>query len=368
MFEWQPLAMVLLKIGFAISAGLAAYAIVYRLLATAARRIDDRILPAARYPLRAIFALLALMWVLPALSELEPPLRSMLQHVVSLGTIGMVTWLATVLINVTAATIADRQNTVGADSVSARRIRTQVAVLERTLVVVIVILGVAAALMTFPRVRQIGTTLLVSAGFTGIVVGLAARPVLENLIAGLQLGLTQPISLGDLVVVEGETGHIEEITSTYVVVKIWDERRLIVPFAHFISRPFQNWTRNSSSLLATVFLHADYRVPVQALREELMRVCEGSQLWDRRVCNLQVTDAREQALQLRALVSAANSSQAGDLAATVREQLVTYLRREYPDSLPRHRIEVIGNGPTTTSVSTTASPSPSRAHPGASEC
>ncbi|MGK2913778.1 MAG: mechanosensitive ion channel family protein [Porticoccaceae bacterium] len=341
MIEWQLLGMAALKIVFAVGGGLAVYAIVYRLLSMAKYRIHTSVRSAAKQPLRAIFVLLALMWVLPGMTELSPSLISLLQHAIGLGMIGLVTWLATIMVDVAAVMIVSRQDLTCADNFAARRINTRVMVLERTIVTIIVVLGAAAALMTFPRVREIGTTLLVSAGFAGIVVGLAARPVLENLIAGLQLALTQPISLDDVVVVEGESGRIEEITSTYVVIRIWDDRRLIVPFAHFISRPFQNWTRRSAAILSTVFIHADYTLPVQALRDELLRICESTDLWDHRVCNLQVTDAGEQTLQLRALISAANSTQAGDLVVCVRERLVEFLQREHPGCLPRSRIDVV---------------------------
>jgi small-conductance mechanosensitive channel len=195
-------------------------------------------------------------------------------------------------------------------------------------------------LMTFPQIRQLGASLLASAGVAGIVLGLAARPTISNFIAGLQIALTQAIRLDDVVIVQGEWGRIEEITTTYVVVRIWDQRRLIVPFSQFIDQPFQNWTRTGAEILGTVFIYADYTVPVQAVREKLEGIVKGCPNWDGRVVGLQVTDARERTVELRALVSAADSSKAWDLRCEVREQLIRYLQESYPESLSRTRVEL----------------------------
>ena len=202
------------------------------------------------------------------------------------------------------------------------------------------ILALAAILMTFDKVRQLGASILASAGIAGIIVGLAAQRSIATLLAGIQIALTQPIRIDDVVIVENEWGRIEEITLTYVVVRIWDLRRLIVPITYFIEKPFQNWTRISADLLGTVFLYTDYTVPIQAVREELRRILEGSEKWDRRVCVLQVTDTTERTVQLRALVSAADSSKAWDLRCEVREKLVDFLQKNYPHALPRVRAEI----------------------------
>ena len=170
---------------------------------------------------------------------------------------------------------------------------------------------------------------------------MAARPALSNWIAGIQIALTQPIRLDDVVVVEGEWGRIHEITTTYVVVRIWDQRRLIVPFSHILSKPFQNWTRKSSEIMGTVFLHTDYTVPVEKVRDELKKITEASDKWDGRVCGLQVTDSKAETLELRALVSAEDASKAWDLRCEVREKLVEFLQREYPQCLPRTRAELL---------------------------
>jgi small-conductance mechanosensitive channel len=204
----------------------------------------------------------------------------------------------------------------------------------------VLLVGVASALMQFPSVRQFGTSLLASAGLAGLAAGIAARPVLANLIAGLQIGLTQPLRLDDVVIIQGEWGRIEEITSTYVVVRIWDERRLVVPLQWIIENPFQNWTRTSAELLGTVTLWLDYRVPLDSLRAELERICRAAPQWDQRVAAIQVVDTSERAMQVRCLVSAADSGKTWDLRCRVREALIDFLQSKHPDALPRLRTEV----------------------------
>ena len=179
--------------------------------------------------------------------------------------------------------------------------------------------------------------MLASAGVAGIVIGFAAQKSLATLLAGFQIALTQPIRIDDVVIVEGEWGRIEEITLTYVVVRIWDLRRLIVPITYFIEQPFQNWTRVSADILGTVFLYVDYNVPVDAVRKELTRLLEASPLWDRKVNVLQVTDSKEGTVELRALASASDAGRAFDLRCDVREKLVAFIQQNYPESLPRLR-------------------------------
>jgi small-conductance mechanosensitive channel len=226
------------------------------------------------------------------------------------------------------------------DNLAARRLRTQANVLARVVIMVVVIIGVASALMLFPSIREIGAGLLASAGIAGIAAGVAARPVLSNLIAGLQLALSQPIRLDDVVIIEGEWGRVEEITSTYVVVKIWDERRMVVPLQWIIENPFQNWTRSSAELLGTVLLWVDFQVPLAPLRAELERLCKGAPEWDGRLALLQVVDANERAMQVRALVSAVDSGKAWDLRCRVREGLIGYLQQHHPEGLPRLRSDL----------------------------
>ena len=207
-------------------------------------------------------------------------------------------------------------------------------------VVIVVLVAVASMLMVFDKVRQLGVSLLASAGVVGIILGFAAQKSIATLFAGIQIAITQPIRLDDVVIVEGEWGWIEEITLTYVVVKIWDLRRLIVPVTYFLDSPFQNWTRTSADILGTVFIYADYTVPIDKLRDELKRILDASPLWDKKAWCMQVTNAKEQTLELRALMSARNSPKAWDLRCEVREKLVEFVKANYPDKLPRVRVEM----------------------------
>jgi len=293
-------------------------------------------------PSRLLLPLFALQFVLAAAPD-EQRYAALVRHALALTLIGAFTWLAIrVVSGVGEAVIRLHPANVG-DNLNARRIQTQTRVLARTVMFFLLLIGAASALMTFPGMRQIGTSLLASAGVAGLVAGIAARPVLGNLIAGLQIALTQPIRLDDVVIIEGEWGRIEEITSTYVVVKIWDERRLVVPLEWMIGHPFQNWTRTQSQLLGTVFLWVDYRVPLAPLRAELERICKDAPEWDGRVSLIQVVEASDRAIQVRALVSAADASKAWDLRCRVREALIDFLQREHPEGLPRMRAQIDGS-------------------------
>lgn len=290
---------------------------------------------------RPSFALLSLL----ALEFLWLQVDESLSHVgglrtlAAVGTIAALTWLLMRLAAAVGDAIIRAHPIDTADNLEARRIHTQTRVLARTVMVLIVIIGTGAALMTFPNVRQIGASLLASAGVAGLVAGIAARPVLGNLIAGLQIALSQPIRLDDVVIIQGEWGRIEEISGTYVWVRLWDQRRLIVPLQWFIENPFQNWTRSSAELIGTVFLYVDYRLPLEPLRAELARIVADAPQWDGRVQVLQVTDATERSMQLRALVSARDSSLAWDLRCRVREGLIAFINAHYPHCLPRERTE-----------------------------
>ncbi|MGO8696426.1 MAG: mechanosensitive ion channel family protein [Limisphaerales bacterium] len=227
-----------------------------------------------------------------------------------------------------------------ADNLQARRVFTQVHVIGKTMYVLIAVFAMASVLMLFEEVRRLGTTILASAGAAGIVLGIAAQHTLANLFAGIQVALTQPIRMDDVLVVEGEWGRVEEITLTYVVIHIWDDRRLVLPLSYFIEKPFQNWTRVSAQLLGSVFLWTDYTLPVAELRTAVGKIVESSALWDKRFWNLQVSDATEQTMQLRVLATAADSSKAWDLRCEIREKLIDYVQRHYPHSLPRRRVNV----------------------------
>ncbi|WP_423148955.1 mechanosensitive ion channel family protein [Rubrolithibacter danxiaensis] len=228
-----------------------------------------------------------------------------------------------------------------ADNLKERKIRTQLQFIRKLVHVVIVLVTIAVILLSFENLRKLGAGLLTGVGIGGIIVGFAAQRSLGNLLAGFQIAFTQPIRIDDALIVEGEFGRVEEITLTYVVVRLWDERRLILPINYFIEKPFQNWTRVSSQILGTVMLYLDYSVPVDELRTELNRLLDSNKLWDRRVGVLQVTDSKEKTLEIRVLVSGRNSGEVFDLRCFVRENLIRYINNKFPNSLPRNRTELL---------------------------
>lgn len=302
--------------------------------------LDNVLVRRLNRPAMLVFPLVALQFALPKVGRLAPGLVELILHATSIAMIAAVAWLLAGGVRAAQEMVNLRHDVAVADNLEARRVHTQLEVIARALIFFIGVIAAAAILMTFPRVQQFGTSILASAGLAGLVLGLAARPALENLIAGLQIALTQPIRLDDVVIIEGEWGRVEEIASTYVVVRIWDQRRLIVPFSRIISEPFQNWTRTRADILGTVYLYCDYTVPVGAVRERVEGFVKDHPKWDGRVAGLVVTDAKERTLELRALVSARDSSDAWDLRCDLREHLVDFLQREHPNSLPRVRADV----------------------------
>ena len=284
----------------------------------------------ARRLRRPAFVVLLLLGIQVAIHGAMPPaLRAaeLLRQVSSLASIGVITWLAVAAISIVKDHFKGRWRMDVEDNLAARRIHTQVDVLARTLAIFAIVIGTGAALTTFPRVRELGTSLLASAGIAGIAAGIAARPLLENLIAGVQIAITQPLRLDDVVVIDGEQGRVEAINATYVVLRLWDERRLVVPFSRVIQQPFQNWSLTSSRIVGTIVLPAPWTVSISAARAELERIVEGSSDWDRRRCVLQVSNATDATIELRALVSAADAERLASLRNHVREKLVEYLQR-----------------------------------------
>ena len=337
--DWRPLGGAL---GGLVAAGLLGL-IVYAVLHAIARRVADRIdniidnslVRHGHRPLRWIFPLLAgflAMPLLPFPGAVAGPLR----HTLGLALIATLAWLLVSLIGVLDDLVAAKYRLDVEDNLEARGIHTQIAVLRRVAVMVVSVVTLSVMLMTFPGVREVGATLFASAGLAGLVAGMAARPTLSNLFAGVQIGLSRPMNLDDLVTVAGETGRIEEIQTTFVVVRLWDERRLVVPLSHFIEQPFQNWTRKTADCLGTVVLHTDYTVPVDEVREELHRILQARDDWDGKTWSLQVTDATEQTMQLRALMSS-DLGKSWSLRCHVREELLKFLQERYPESLPRTR-------------------------------
>jgi len=286
-----------------------------------------------------VFALFIALPVAP----LDGDSRATIARILALATIILMGWTAITLVNMTVEFYLLRIQTQGADNLVARKHLTQIRVLTGTVNTVLMIATIGVALMTFEPVRQYGISLFASAGVAGLVAGLAARPVLSNLFAGIQIALTQPLRINDGVVVENESGRIEEITSTYVVVQLWDLRRLIVPLTYFIEKPFQNWTRESTNLLGTVMLYLDYTAPVDRVRAKVEEIVRDSNLWDGKVLGLQVTDMKENTIELRIVVSGRSSGDTFDLRCQIREKLIGFLQRELPAALPRRRYEVAVN-------------------------
>ena len=296
------------------------------------------VLAATKGPTRLGLLLIALAIALPT-TPLAGETADILARLLGLVTICLLGWVALTALHIGADLYLSRFRLDLADNLLARKHVTQVRVFERVLEVVIVLVTIGFALMTFDAVRQYGVTLFASAGVAGIIAGLAARPVLSNFFAGVQLAVAQPIRIDDAVIVENESGTIEEITFSYVVVKLWDLRRMVVPLSYFIEKPFQNWTRTGGELIGSVFLYVDHTAPVEAIRKKLAEIVGQSKLWNGKVVSLQVSDCKETTIELRALVSADNASALWDLRCDVREKLVDFLQREYPTALPRRRYE-----------------------------
>lgn len=297
---------------------------------------DDALAPFAGRAVRLLLPMMAIILGAPVLA-VSPEMKDVIQHAVSMLVVGTLAFLLLQLVNVAATLVLKRHQMDVADNRRARGIYTQVTMLRKIVTTVIVIMAVASMLMVFEPVRHFGTAIIASAGVAGIIVGFAAQKSIATLLAGFQIAMTQPIRIDDVVIVEGEWGQIEEITLTYVVVRIWDWRRLVLPITYFIEKPFQNWTRTSAQIIGSVFLQVDYTVPLEELRKEFQRILEASKLWDKHVSVLQVTDAKEHTVELRALMSAKDASTAWDLRCEVREKLLVYLQRQYPESLPRMR-------------------------------
>jgi small-conductance mechanosensitive channel len=302
---------------------------------------DDVMLPFAGRALRLILPLLALILGTPALA-MSDDAQALVQNGISLALIATVGFVLMQFVDAMAQLVLRRYTLDVADNRRARGVYTQVMVLKKIAVAIIGVIAIASMLMVFQPVRQLGTAMIASAGVAGIVIGFAAQKSLATLLAGFQIAMTQPIRIDDVVIVEGEWGRIEEITLTYVVVRIWDLRRLVIPITYFIEKPFQNWTRTSADILGTVFLQVDYTVPVDAVRAELTRILEASSNWDRKVNVLQVTDSKEHTVELRALASSSDASKSWDLRCEVREKLIAFVQRNFPESLPRLRTRIEG--------------------------
>jgi small-conductance mechanosensitive channel len=341
--NWQTWGLFLGTLLLAVCVALVCHYLLTRVLSRLAKRsvssVDELLIEHFRRPVRWILVAVAVRLAVEAF-ELPNKTESFAKTVFGILLIALVAWLLVRATYVLNDVVLLRFKVDVRDNLRARKIHTQLRVLRRLIIIVIVIVAAASILMTFPRIRQLGAAILASAGIIGIVVGFAAQKSIATFIAGLQIAFTQPIRLDDVVIVEGEWGRIEEITLTYVVVRIWDLRRLIVPITYFIETPFQNWTRVSADILGSVFLYVDHTVPIDAIRKELQRLLDESELWDRKVCVLQVTNTTERTIEVRALMSAADASVAWDLRCYIREKLVEFIQKNYPETLPRLRAEL----------------------------
>ena len=276
-------------------------------------------------------------------NDVDRSSRTALSHGLTIGLIVGVTWFAVELVYaMTDIALVRLSRALGTrDNRRARRARTQLMLLRRVVAVVAVVIAIGAILLTFTRVRALGASMLASAGIAGAIAGVAARPTLGNLIAGLQIAFSDMLRMDDVIVVNGEWGRVDDVTLTYVVMRTWDERRLIIPTAWFVDNPFENWTRHEARVIGTVFLTLDFAVPVDEVRNEVQRILETSALWDRREWVVQVTEITESGVELRMLMSAADAPSAWDLRCEVRERLLTFLRERYPEALPRTRVEAV---------------------------
>jgi len=291
-------------------------------------------------PLLIFLLAIFLRKILLIFSEETEQLTQIVSKLSSILTVIGFTWLLIIVLKSAKRRYLMNYDLESEDNLRARKLYTQFNVLERIVIFIIIIVAIGVTLMLFESVREFGVSLFASAGIAGIIVGLAAQKALGTILAGLQIAIAQPIRLDDVLVVEGEWGWVEEIALTFVVVRIWDKRRLILPTTYFIEKPFQNWTRTSSEILGTVFIYTDYSFPFDELRKELTRLLEGNKLWDGKVNVLQVTDSKEHSVEIRALMSARNSPETWDLRVYVREHLIKFIQKHYPDSLPRTRIKV----------------------------
>ena len=293
-------------------------------------------------PARLALCLAATALVLP-LAPLDDTIRNPLMRCFVVAFIALIGWISIRIVDMSAARYLQNFRDV-TENFIARKHVTQVRVFKRVTDTIIVIITISTALMTFDSVKQYGVSLFASAGAAGIIVGLAARPLLSNLIAGVQIAITQPIRIEDAVIIENEWGWVEDIASTYVVIRLWDWRRMVVPLSYFIEKPFQNWTRDTASLIGVIALHVDYRADVPRIRRWLEEAVKETKLWDGAVVNLQVIDADSRTIELRALVSARNAPQSWDLRCEMREKLIAFIRDEMPEALPRERAILIPQG------------------------
>lgn len=304
-------------------------------------KFDDSLVQHMSAPFKWLFPLFLVRWLLP-LVQMPKETRNSLAHLMLVLLVLGAGWAVLRLLSVLEDYVTGRYDLDAADNLKARSVYTQVRALRNIARFVVVVLTLGAVLITFSGVRALGAGLLASTGVLGVILGFAAQKSIATVVSGIHIAIAQPVRVDDVVIVEGEWGRIEEITLTYVVVRIWDLRRLVVPINYFVEKPFQNWTRVSAEMLGTVELHLDYSVPVGELRREFTRILEASPHWDGKVNNIQVTGASEKTMLVRPLMSAKDSGAAWELRCEVREKLIEFVQKNYPSALPQHRALIDG--------------------------
>ena len=322
--------------------GLILSAIIVKAIAITARRKDWPIIKAIHQNQTNVLHFFVPLLVITLITKtyiLSHPRYEFTHGISKIALIAVSTWLMTRIVIIVEKILIDKLDFDQPNNNEARKLFTKIKFVKRIIIILIVVIGVSILLLSFDSVRQYGVGILTSAGIFSVIIGFAAQKSLANLLAGIQIAFTQPIKIDDVVIVEGEWGRIEEINLTYVVVNIWDLRRLVLPITYFIEKPFQNWTRNDSSLIGTAFFNLNYQTPVEKLREKLRDILLNTPLWDGKSWALQVTDTQAQFMVIRALMSARNSSQAFDLRCLVREKLIEFICNEYPESMPGLLIE-----------------------------
>ena len=339
-FDWLPeWAVILLVVLVFVAAGWVVHKLLFGILRRLVRKREvfwRGVVERGRIKFR-ILTLLIAVGIGVTVSPMDPAPSAQIRSVLLF--LGILTsgWLAAGIMDMWAVVYMRRFNLQTEDNLVARKHVTQTRILQKVAKVVIALLTLGLALMTIAGFRQWGVSLLASAGVVGIIAGLALQPVLTNLLAGIQIAMTQPIRIDDALIVEGEWGTVEEITSTYVVVKLWDWRRMVLPLTYFIQKPFQNWTRETARLIGTAFIYVDYEAPIDRLRAELERICRASPHWDGDVVNLQVTDVTDRVAQVRCLASGRNGGVVFDLRCEIREKMLAFMRDQCPEALPRDR-------------------------------
>ena len=346
LLSWAPWWVVsLVEFGVAVAAALLGHALLYDFLkrVVEGRSLFWRSLVKRSEGLTRVMLLAVALGLVAEIAPLDATGTRLVQRLLLLAIIAIVAWILMLALRIWIVVYLRRFETGSTDPFLARKHVTQTHILQRVAGFAIWLTAIGVMLMTFAEVREYGVSILASAGAAGIILGLALQPVLQNLIAGIQIAVTQPVRIGDSLIVEGEYGTVEDIKATYVVIRLWDLRRMVIPLSYFLEKPFQNWTRESSDLMGAFTIYLDYTVPVAALRARAKEAVEAHAKWDRKVFAVQVTDFRENVMEVRVLVSASDSGKLFDLRADLRETLIGFLQREYPNALPHQRV-VISEG------------------------